>query len=879
MAIQNDPRSAQISSLPPRDPVAEAPPPKAKEASKAKEAGQTKGAAATKGAAEARPLDVAERVTTADVGARSEAATSTPPPVPTGETAAAFAALAQSMGEVQADVSLAKRGELDLSQLEGSTPAIADEGTLAEVRARVLRDEGADAGNAPDAALFTALDEVQTNRAENARAALKDEQKTALKKLATGLGEVMTETLPQSTLKAGEKPQALVVQAPNPLPKALGKLGIQAGQLLAGEPSSHTTTVVMPDAAFVKMEGLMASTLGEFAGMDVELLAQLVMFEIAREAGTDLRDLIAEVKENNKRKQAAREYQNRMKEEKARLEGQIREEYDERTRLPKDNADYLDPALMSFEDYKRKRELDGSFASPGEDTSKPPSLRLGAKMPSVPKASEVGGTDEEDDLELSEASPEAQALVKAHGDGSPPLSVTQAEELVTLGKELKLDDESMYKLYSVYLDSKSLGESKYAVAEDMSFEQFLTGDVEPALNIDAGDPSQILTDRLSAIKAVDQTALEKAKELIMDVTTLQYLEKMSEGATGAALETAEKKLQELSDAANPETRKLIQAEWTAQQKEFQNRLEAQLEGMLARVQRSNIEDRVRELDTAVLGFQALQFVHDPKDHDDDWRYYGVFTPTWSESITGPSNVVPSPLGSLIYGALTRHLYEGAKPPDKDDAILQRMKDPTDPLGGLKFYYGMIDRSGLSTTHHAQVFQSQEKYDEKYGADGKHASIVAPNGPGSWGRTTSKLNRLADELATELEERAHATIPAAQNQDGKPLFSLESYQLTARPPESPKAQSSEPAPKPTSKPAEKTSTRGEAEETASHLTVAELDVQIEKWGNYKDSLSELGDELQLKLQMYTDRRSKAFSTLSNLLKSWSDTRAGIVGNLK
>lgn len=47
----------------------------------------------------------------------------------------------------------------------------------------------------------------------------------------------------------------------------------------------------------------------------------------------------------------------------------------------------------------------------------------------------------------------------------------------------------------------------------------------------------------------------------------------------------------------------------------------------------------------------------------------------------------------------------------------------------------------------------------------------------------------------------------------------------------------------------------------------------------DSLSELGQLESLRLQMLMDRRSKALSTLSNLLKKISDTSQSITQNLK
>ncbi len=47
----------------------------------------------------------------------------------------------------------------------------------------------------------------------------------------------------------------------------------------------------------------------------------------------------------------------------------------------------------------------------------------------------------------------------------------------------------------------------------------------------------------------------------------------------------------------------------------------------------------------------------------------------------------------------------------------------------------------------------------------------------------------------------------------------------------------------------------------------------------DSMSEMGEEQQLKMQMYMDRRSKIMETLSNLMKKISDTQDEIIKNMK
>lgn len=55
--------------------------------------------------------------------------------------------------------------------------------------------------------------------------------------------------------------------------------------------------------------------------------------------------------------------------------------------------------------------------------------------------------------------------------------------------------------------------------------------------------------------------------------------------------------------------------------------------------------------------------------------------------------------------------------------------------------------------------------------------------------------------------------------------------------------------------------------------------LQAWARSRDSLAELGEEQQLRMQMVMDRLSKAMSALSNLLKKLSDTAEEIVRNLK
>jgi hypothetical protein len=59
----------------------------------------------------------------------------------------------------------------------------------------------------------------------------------------------------------------------------------------------------------------------------------------------------------------------------------------------------------------------------------------------------------------------------------------------------------------------------------------------------------------------------------------------------------------------------------------------------------------------------------------------------------------------------------------------------------------------------------------------------------------------------------------------------------------------------------------------------LQTQIDQLKPQLDSLSDLSDVEQLRLQQLMDRRQKLFETLSNLMKKFSDTQSAIVSNMK
>ena len=67
--------------------------------------------------------------------------------------------------------------------------------------------------------------------------------------------------------------------------------------------------------------------------------------------------------------------------------------------------------------------------------------------------------------------------------------------------------------------------------------------------------------------------------------------------------------------------------------------------------------------------------------------------------------------------------------------------------------------------------------------------------------------------------------------------------------------------------------------AKQVSKADLDAMAVKLKSDLDSMSEMGEMESLRLQMLMDRRSKAISTISNLLKKIHDTQQSIIQNLK
>ncbi len=87
------------------------------------------------------------------------------------------------------------------------------------------------------------------------------------------------------------------------------------------------------------------------------------------------------------------------------------------------------------------------------------------------------------------------------------------------------------------------------------------------------------------------------------------------------------------------------------------------------------------------------------------------------------------------------------------------------------------------------------------------------------------------------------------------------------------------PIPNRDPPRTSSHREEPPATLHRLTLAAFDVAVETLEGKMDTLADLSQQMQLRIQLLSDRRAKMYEMLSNLMKKSSQTAESIIGNIK
>lgn len=251
--------------------------------------------------------------------------------------------------------------------------------------------------------------------------------------------------------------------------------------------------VAVPSPVFTKVESAYRAVATDLSNVDIEQLAMIVLFELAAEHDRDLRQVLADMRAATNRKAALRAYASNAKAARARLVDELRSEYKMRTGLDPTSELYIDETKWSFEQYQAERGLYSNLATPAEvaaggvgdpelaltddfpiqPKTPPPVVPVAPVTPATPAVptgenvgvvtatdpSATGAPAEVTSVAKPSADPklgEAEALLAAHQNGSPPLDMDYATKLVDAAHKYGLTPESMYCIEHVRVEGQKM---------------------------------------------------------------------------------------------------------------------------------------------------------------------------------------------------------------------------------------------------------------------------------------------------------------------------------------------------------------------------------------------------------------------------------------
>ncbi len=320
------------------------------------------------------------------------------------ELAQTFSKLAASIDASLSNQPIAKSAELDLAALE--------KGVAAPVPARRLAEA------------------FRQQNSEHATTAQKQEAKTYVSLLQLQLAH---SAILRTQLTATQH-------------AALAPLKKQLKQAVANLPSdsedqdaSDTSQVVLPGPTLVKLETALAAAKSSFAGMDIDSLVETVLAECADEDDKDLEDVIQQLQKNTAQKQLVRNYETQAKQAQAKAKAEVDEEYQDQVA-----AGAIDPTLVTMTQYENQRQLSVTLGDPSDPANAPPpSAGVFGPPPDLSSgAGTTGGTS------LTPVGA-GDADLAAFQQANPTIDATTAASIVSAARAYGMSDDSMLALYNL----------------------------------------------------------------------------------------------------------------------------------------------------------------------------------------------------------------------------------------------------------------------------------------------------------------------------------------------------------------------------------------------------------------------------------------------
>ncbi|MCC6810219.1 MAG: hypothetical protein IT381_22505 [Deltaproteobacteria bacterium] len=626
----------------------------------------------------------------------------------------------------------------------------------------------------------------------------------------------------------------------------------------------------------------------ELSTADIESLIYWIMMQSASSATEELREVMKDLQGNLKAKKAQREKLRNAKENKARVDGEMRREYDKLLSAGVIKSTY------TFEQYSAWRKVacaeDGrAQLSPLDYSALPKIATEGPEAALADDAAVVGAMGPVPQLEgvTSLKDSDAQAFASQFGVYPSDIQYLWAAFMAPPG----LTDPAGGRDFSAFLKGSvglapASGDPVVTATNAQKVSQFFTALVSSGEVADAEALQRAQAEQAAAAAAargvtVEESAanLAEMELLLQQVAVLELIASSSSGS-GAALDAARTNL------TNTVLKKPLTPEDEALLKEFQSvTLPAQLDELSNYVQAlvnyfdGNVSNKIEDMEAWM----------DSGASDDDNKAY-LSDYGWNGSgpyfVWGQVNYD----GSNESGSFT-HYMPGSADGRNHDYISNHMdvygsNDHNEWLGAwpdpnialFDVMTSMVAKTGVAINESAEL-RNLIGNASAQAAHSRGTVSYAYAGPGSQPGDVPELvippASAATQLAAGWQKQHQLDLTHTQAEEAR------------KEQERKEAEAKEAGAKAFADGVAKDQEKIEIDSRGldQHgdawrmLTVAEFGADIEKHKDALDGMNDLGEPLQMRLQQYMERRSKAFETLSNLMKKLMQTADTIQGNIK
>jgi hypothetical protein len=574
--------------------------------------------------------------------------------------------------------------------------------------------------------------------------------------------------------------------------------------------------VVLPSPTLVALETA-ARQIASVPEASIEALVAIVMFETSRSAREGVGALLTEVKQNNEKKKVMREFISAGKKRRADLEKALHDRYTERCAAPLPM--YIDSSQVSFEEFKLSQMLAGTanLPSPDDGNNNPrwPDLMLSSQETLYPPPAPA---EEETTTEAARQSSQPSTM-----RGNFGITSGYAQAILDLWAAFPPEKQALY---------------------GSSIEQFMTSE----MGLVAGEPSQgpKVEAYFASIRNPGATAeLPFNDDGKVICTGIKWSLSNNEEENRAA---ADALYQQLFSAVGADAIKAVQSAVAnlvktmmetnhAVRENHPRRNELQTETLPAA--KKALEAALNAITPAAARAQALSFC--------GYRMAELACELQKEKYEYDMKALIKTAGGYYRNKPGDDILGGARLDGKK---------PRDRRGHSDVYVRANQLQDIMPNFYLDPRALQDTRNQLWDLIGGLSGdgTTSDNPLDVDGALSDPWDTVVQQFVTgedRYQQNDAARATADESADAQRVHSDASEPVAA--------------------------TVGEPQGPT--FSLAQFDANLDAWQGQMDSLADVSSELSLKLQMGMDALSKVESTLSNLVKKFSDTANTITGNLK